>query len=60
MSDKEVVEVVRGKHEKYEIVKKSGGVFGSVKYQVFASNKKEWLRSFDSLADAVEWATEKG
>lgn len=55
MSDKELVETVYSKHHKYEIYRKSGGVFGSPTYQIYRDGKPH-LGSFSSLKDAVERA----
>jgi hypothetical protein len=52
------VETFYGKHNKYTVIKKSGGTFGSPKYYVKISNG-ETKGSWDSLSDAVEWATQR-
>ena len=54
---KEVVEVVYGKHEKYEVIKDTS-VFTSPKYFVQSSSGKT-SGTFSSLAAAVEWAEER-
>ena len=55
MSAKEVVEVVYGKHAKYEIVKTKGGLVTSPTYYIY-KNGQYHRGSFDSLAAAVEAA----
>jgi hypothetical protein len=59
MSDKKVVEVVYGKHAKYEIVKSSGGLMGSTSYYIH-KNGQPHRGSFSSLAAAVEAARKEG
>lgn len=58
MSKSEVVEVVYGKHHKYEIVK-SSGTFSSPTYSIHRDGKY-YRGSFDSLAKAVEAARQEG
>lgn len=59
MSDKEVVEVIYGKHAKYEVVKDRGGILSSPQYYIY-KNGKYHRGSFDSLAAAVEAARKEG
>ncbi len=59
MSDKEVVEVVYGKHAKYEIVKTKGGPISSTSYYIY-KNGAPYRGSFDSLAAAVAAARKEG
>jgi len=59
MGDHNVVETVYGKHHKYEIVKKAGGVFSDSKYSVLRDGKP-FKGSYASLADAVEAAKDAG
>lgn len=59
MSKKEVVEVVYGKHAKYEIVKNSGGLLSSPSYYIYR-NGQPYRGTFDSLAAAVEAARKEG
>lgn len=59
MTNQEVVETVYGKYSKYEIIKESGGVFGSPKFYVYKDGKYH-RGSFSSLRDAVEAAKEEG
>lgn len=59
MSDKEVVEVVYGKHAKYEIVKSRGGLVSSTTYHIY-KNGKHHRGAFSSLAEAVEAARKEG
>ena len=58
MSDDTVVETVYGKHHKYEIVKKPGGVFSSTEY-VIRRDGKHFKGPYKSLSDAVETAKEQ-
>lgn len=59
MSEKDVVEVVYGKHAKYEIVRSKGGLLTSTTYSIY-KNGKYHRGSFDSLARAVEAAKTEG
>lgn len=59
MSDKEVVEVIYGKHAKYEIVKKKGSLLSSIEYFIY-KNGEYHRGSFSSLSAAVEAAKKEG
>lgn len=59
MGNKEVVETIYGKHHKYEIVKDSGGVFGSIKFNIYRDGSY-YKGSYSSLADAVAKAKQEG
>ncbi|MBV2137112.1 MAG: hypothetical protein KUF79_09915 [Candidatus Thiodiazotropha sp. (ex Ctena orbiculata)] len=59
MSSDKVVETVYGKHAKYEIVQKEGGVFGSSKYYV-RKNGSPHRGPYSSLRDAVAAAEKDG
>lgn len=59
MSDKPVVETTRGKYHKFEIVKDSGGVFGSVKFYL-RKDGEPFKGSFSSLKAAVGAAKDEG
>ena len=59
MSKEEVVDTVRGKYHKYEVVKKPGGVFSSTKFYVHKDGKP-FKGPYDSLADAYEAAKNAG
>jgi len=54
MSDMEVVEVVYGKHHKYEVVRDSG-VFSATKYYLLRDGKA-FKGSYSSLRAAVDAA----
>lgn len=54
-----VVETIDGKYHKFEIVKDSGGVFGSVKFYI-RKDGKPFKGSYSSLADAVQAAKDEG
>lgn len=55
----EVIETIYGKYHKYEIVKESGGVFGSPKFYIYKDG--EYHRgSYSSLRDAVAAAEKEG
>lgn len=54
----EVVETVYGKHEKYEVIRKTS-TLGNPKYFVKSSGGKV-SGEFSSLSDAVAWAKDKG
>ena len=54
---KEVVEVIYGRHEKYEVIRETS-TLGSPKYYVKSSNGTV-SGSFSTLSDAVEWAERK-
>ncbi|MGI0135402.1 MAG: hypothetical protein ACREBW_10655, partial [Candidatus Micrarchaeaceae archaeon] len=57
MTDHEEIERIHGKHHTYSVRRKKGGVFSSEKYYVFdADTDRVLTSSFDSRADAVEWA----
>jgi len=58
MADKNLVETIYGKYHKFEIVKDSGGVFGSIKFYLHKDGKP-FKGSYSSLADAVEAANEE-
>ncbi len=58
MAQKEVVEVVYGKHAKYEILKDKGGLISSPRYYVHKNG--EYLASYSSLAVAVQAAKKAG
>lgn len=57
MADYEIVETFYGKHYKYEVVKKAGGVFSSPEYHINKDGKYH-RGSFSSLRAAVEAAKE--
>ncbi|MBV5273972.1 MAG: hypothetical protein JZU52_10115 [Lamprocystis purpurea] len=59
MSEHEVVETIYGKYSKYEIVKESGGVFGSPKFYI-RKDGKPFKGSYSSLAAAVDAAKREG
>lgn len=59
MSEKEVVDTVRGKYHKFDIVRDSGGVFGKVKFYILRDGKP-FKGPYSSLADAFEAATDEG
>lgn len=59
MADKDVVEVIYGKHSKYEIVRSKGNLISSTTYSIH-KNGEYHRGSFDSLAKAVEAAKEEG
>lgn len=59
MADKEVIETIYGKYHKFEIVRDSGGVFGSVKFYV-RKDGKPYKGSYSSLADAIQAAKHEG
>lgn len=59
MSQKEVVEVIYGKHARYEIVKQPGGLVTSPSYYIY-KNGEYHRGSFDSLAAAVRAAQKEG
>jgi len=59
MSNNTVVETIYGKYHKFEIVKDSGGVFGSVKFYI-RKDGKSFKGSYSRLADAVEAAKSEG
>jgi len=59
MNDKDVVEVIYGKHSKYEIVRNRGGLLTSTTYSIH-KNGKYHRGSFSSLAAAVEAARKEG
>jgi hypothetical protein len=59
MSDMKVMETIYGKYHKFEIVKDSGGVFGSVKFYVLKDGKP-FKGSYSSLANAVQAAKDEG
>jgi hypothetical protein len=54
----EVVETVYGKYNKYDIIKKDGGLLGSPKFYIYKDG--EYHRgSFSSFKDAVEAAQQE-
>ena len=55
MSDKQVVETIYGKYNKYEIVKDAGGVFTGPKFYI-RKNGKAFRGPYSSLPAAVEAA----
>lgn len=55
MADYEVIETFYGKHHKYEVVKRAGGLFSSSEYYITKDGKNH-RGSFSSLRDAVEAA----
>jgi len=59
MANEEVVETVHGKHSKYEVIRESGGVFGSAKFWIYKDGRYH-RGPFSSLRDAVEAAKEEG
>ena len=59
MSDYTVVETIYGKYHKFEIIKDSGGVFGSVKFYIHKDGKP-FKGSYSSLANAVQAARDAG
>ena len=59
MAKQEVVETVYGKYSKYEVIRESGGVFGSAKFWIYRDGKYH-RGPFSSLLDAVETAKEEG
>jgi len=59
MSKSEVVEVIYGKHHKYEIVKNSGTFSSEPTYSIFRDGKY-YKGSYDSLAAAVDAARNEG
>jgi hypothetical protein len=60
MADYEEIERVHGKHHTYSVRKKRGGAFSSEKYYVFDEDTDKVLTgSFDSRADAAEWAEKR-
>jgi hypothetical protein len=56
---KEVVETIHGKYHKYEIIKDTGGVFGSIKFNIYRDGSY-YKGPYSSLADAVEKARKEG
>jgi len=59
MSDKTVVETIYGKYHKFEIVKDSGGIFGSIKFWIYKDGEP-FKGSYSSLRDAVQAAQDQG
>jgi hypothetical protein len=60
MAEYQEIERVHGKHHTYSVRRKKGGTFSSETYFVFdADTDKVLTGSFDSRADAVEWAEER-
>lgn len=59
MAEKQVVEVVYGKHHKYEIVKSPGGLLSSTSISIHRDGSY-WKGTYDSLARAVEVARQAG
>jgi hypothetical protein len=59
MADKEVVETVYGKYNRYEIVRESGGLLSKRKFQIYRDGKYH-RGAFSSLKDAVEAAKDEG
>ena len=58
MSGKEVVEVIYGKNNKYEVVKETA-MISDPKYHIYKDGKY-YRGSFSSLRDAVEAAQKEG
>lgn len=58
MADYKVVETFYGKHNKYEVVKRAGGLFSSPEYYIRKDGKPH-RGSFSSLRAAVEAAKEE-
>ena len=54
-----VIEAIYGKHHKSEIVKDSGGVFGSIKFYI-RKDGRAFKGSYSSLAAAVQAAKDEG
>jgi hypothetical protein len=52
MSNDEIVEVVYGKHHKYTVIRKPGGVFTSTEYWIRRDGKPH-KGPYKSLRDAV-------
>ncbi|MHB1861338.1 MAG: hypothetical protein ACYCVL_00075 [Gemmatimonadaceae bacterium] len=59
MSDLPIIETIYGKSHKFDIVKDSGGVFGSIKFYIHKDGKP-FKGSYASLAAAVEAAKDEG
>ena len=59
MEEKEIVETVFGKHNKYEIVRSRGSLLESPKYWIY-KNGKLYRGTFASLSVAVEAAKGEG
>jgi hypothetical protein len=59
MSTTSVVETIYGKYHKFEIVKDSGGVFGSIKFYIHRDGKR-YSGSYSSLSSAVAAAKDEG
>ena len=57
MSQKQTIETIYGKYNKFEIVKDSGGVFGSPKFYI-RKDGEAYKGGYTSLAAAVEAAKE--
>lgn len=55
MADKQVVETIYGKYNKYEIVKDPGGVFGNPKFYI-RKNGEAFKGPYSTLPAAVEAA----
>ena len=52
MSDNEIVEVVYGKHHKYTVIRKPGGVFTSTEYWI-RRDGNPYKGPYKALNDAV-------
>lgn len=59
MAEKPIIETIYGKYHKFDIVKDSGGVFGSIKFYIHKDGKP-FKGAYSSLADAVEAAKDEG
>lgn len=59
MSGKKTVETIYGKRHKYEIMKSSGGLLGSISFSIYRDGSY-WKGSYDSFARAVEVAKDAG
>ncbi|MEW8003635.1 MAG: hypothetical protein AB2827_12690 [Candidatus Thiodiazotropha sp.] len=58
MADKELIETIYGKYNKFEIMKQSGGTFGSPKFYIFKDGKS-YRGPYSNLQDAVEQAKQE-
>jgi hypothetical protein len=59
MASKDVVEVIYGKHAKYEVVRIPGGFLTSTEYVIY-KNGEYHRGTFKSLAEAVSAARKEG
>lgn len=59
MNEKDVVETIYGKRHKYQIVKDSGGLLTSTKFNIYRDGSY-YKGTFSTLSAAVERAKREG